>query len=998
MNTRDWPIRSKLTALVVVPVTALLALWIFATTLTFGPALDLLAARTLLYDLGRPGETVVAELQRERRLSVVQLATTRSACAQSAAGCVLPALAEQRTRTDSAVAELRRRVGGEKLRDAAGELLEARLDRLLQQLETLPTGRDSIDRRELDRVGVLDLYSGMVGAAFQTFEALANLPDQDLNREALALTDLGRSRELLGQTDALLAGALASGRFAEGEHTLLVRSIGNQWFLAESAVADLPEPDQAAYQRLTGQTAFDRLRTMQDELIAGGPAARPSVDPQAWQASYDTVQQSLRDFELTQADGLADRSVPMAVRTLARLAGSGLLGLIAVVVSVVVALRVGRSLAQRLTLVRGTLKETAERRLPDVVERLRRGEQVDVARETSLADRGADEIGQVAQAFTEVQKVAIQAAMVEVSLRRGLNEVFLNIARRSQGLVHRQLALLDRLERDAEDPDHLAELFRVDHLATRQRRHAEDLVILAGAAPGRGWRNPVAIVDLIRGAISEVESYDRVDITTVQAAGALGRVVGDIIHLLAELIENATAFSPPDSRVEVSGEHVAHGYALSVSDQGLGMSPAAIEEANRKLARSPEFDPAETARLGLFVVARLAARHNVRVRLRASDGAGLTAVVLIPTELITAEPSPLPEPEVPPAEEAGGTLQQRRLARATRLTTVPRQRSRSGSRPQRASADPQRSPGQSAAQWGGPDQNSTVEAAEVDGLPRRIRRHRRTGAADPSSAVSGPAGAAEPAAESEPTAVAEPTTDPTRTTDPMRTIDPTGTTDPTRTTDPTPAADSTPVAGSDPDGVLESAAGPDPAPAGSARTAGSTGGANRRAVPPGTDDAYGSVDAPTVRLPALTARTARRTTFDEPTVRQPVVAPRTMPVRDPAPRSPEEARRVMSALQAGTARGRLAAADREATAAGREATAAGREATAAGREATAAGQQKQRTDDPDPADRGADDAPSPADRGTDDDRGRADRGTEQTRRPAGGPVTAQSPTTTERDA
>ncbi len=748
MNTRDWPIRSKLTALVVVPVTALLALWIFATTLTFGPALDLLAARTLLYDLGRPGETVVAELQRERRLSVVHLATARATCERSLAGCVLPALTEQRTRTDSAVAELRRRAGGEKLRDAAGELLEARLDRLLERLEALPAGRDSIDRRELDRVGAIDLYSGMVAAAFQTFEALANLPDQDVNREALALTDLGRSRELLGQTDALLAGALTSGAFAKREHAMLVRSIGNQWFLVESAVADLPEPDQAAYQRLAEQEAFGRLRTMQDELIAAGPSARPTVDPQAWQASYDTVQRSLRDFELTQADGLADRSVPMAVQTLARLAAAGLLGLIAVVVSLVVALRVGRSLAQRLTLVRGTLKETAERRLPDVVERLRRGEQVDVARETLVADRGADEIGQVAQAFTEVQKVAIQAAMVEVSLRRGLNEVFLNIARRSQSLVHRQLALLDRLERDAEDPDHLAELFRVDHLATRLRRHAEDLVILADAAPGRGWRNPVAMVDLIRGAISEVESYDRIDITTVQPAGTLGRVVGDIIHLLAELMENATTFSPPDSRVEVSGEHVAHGYALSVSDQGLGMSPAAVEEANRKLARSPEFDPAETARFGLFVVARLAARHNVRVRLRPSDGAGLTAVVLIPTDLITAEPSPLPEPDASPMEDTAVTQQHRRLTRAARLTTVPRQRTRATRSGTAPSGGRERSPGPPAAHLGGPDQHSTVGAGEADGLPHRIRRHRPATVAGPSAAAPGsaaPAGSGAPA-------------------------------------------------------------------------------------------------------------------------------------------------------------------------------------------------------------------------------------------------------------
>ncbi|MEV6694097.1 nitrate- and nitrite sensing domain-containing protein [Micromonospora sp. NPDC051196] len=939
MNTRDWPIRSKLTALVVVPVTALLALWIFATTLTFGPALDLLAARTLLYDLGRPGETVVAELQRERRISVVHLASPRTVCDQQSAGCVLPALREQRDRTDAAVTELRRRVSGEKFRDAAGELLEARLDRLLGKLEALPAGRESIDRRELDRVGAVGLYSDMVSAAFHTFEALANLPDQDLNREARALTDLGRSRELLGQTDALLAGALTGGGFAKGEHTMLVQSIGNQWFLIQSAVADLPAPEQAAYQRLAEQEGFERLRAMQDELIAAGPSARITVDARAWQAGYDTVQQSLRDFELTQADGLADRSVPMAVSILTRLAGAGLLGLVAVVVSLVVAVRVGRSLAQRLTLMRGRLKETAEKRLPDVVDRLRRGEQVDVARETPVADRGADEIGQVAQAFTEVQKVAIRAAQVEVTLRRGLNEVFLNIARRSQGLVHRQLALLDRLERDAEDPDHLAELFRVDHLATRLRRHAEDLVILAGATPGRGWREPVAMVDLIRGAISEVESYDRVEITTLQPAGTVGRVVGDAIHLLAELIENATAFSPPESRVEVSGEHVAHGYALSVSDHGLGMTAEAIEEANRKLARAPEFDPAETARLGLFVVARLAGRHGIRVRLRRSDGSGLTAVVLIPAELITAEPSSLPAPDKP---ESGDdtAMEQRRLVRASRLTTVPRPRSRSATRAAPTSDSPQPSSG-SAANLGGPRQASTVGPADSDGLPRRIRR--RPPARSTAAAVPEPT--AEAVSESAAAAVSE--------------------------TDAGTAGPVVETAGSSP----QAAVGPTVAEAvpGVVASEGRTAADRDRAV----------VDSPTVQLPALTHRPTGSAAIDGPTLRQPVVAARGAAGRlgEPMPRSPEEARRFMSALQSGTARGRLAAAGPDSAVGGPEPT-DGR----AGSTALPGAGSGQPTAQPGTGSAGGVAAAN------------QEPTTDEAGPPPGGPVTVESLTATERDA
>ncbi|RKN42025.1 nitrate- and nitrite sensing domain-containing protein [Micromonospora endolithica] len=784
MNTRDWPIRSKLTALVVVPVTALLALWIFATTLTFGPALDLLAARTLLYDLGRPGETVVAELQRERRLSVIQLSGTG----------MLPNLAEQRQRTDRAVIELRRRISGDDLRDAAGDLLDTRLDQLVAALDALPVGRDFIDRRQVDRAGAVGLYSGMVTSAFQAFAAMAALPDAELNRQALAVTALGRSRELLGQVDALLAGAFTSGRFAEGEHAQVVQAVANHRYLVDAAVADLPPTERAAYQRLTEQEAFGQLRTLLDTVVAVPERSRPAVTAASWIASYDQVQQSMRAYELDQADGLAERSVPTAVTILVRLAAAGLLGLAAVVVAIVVALRVGRSLAARLTAVRTAALETAEHRLPDVVARLRRGEQVDVAREAPPLEYGADEIGQVGRAFTQVQRTAVQAAVDEVALRRGLNEVFLNIARRSQGLVHRQLALLDKMERGTEDPDELAALFGVDHLATRLRRHAEDLVILAGSPPGRGWRQPVAMVDLIRGAIGEVESYDRVDIAAVTPAGTAGRAVGDLMHLLAELIENATAFSPPDTRVVVSGQPVANGYAIEVTDHGLGMSPAALDNANRRLSRSPEFDPAETARLGLFVVARLAARHGVRVRLRASEESGLTAVVLIPTDLVTDEPA-LP---VDPAPAAAGTR---------RRTTVPRPRATRPAPPVPAGAAPDRVAlaGPAPSELGG----------EIDGLPRRVRR-------------------------------------------------------------PAPGAPTAPAVGSP--------AAPPPVPADAVPTAGP---ATVAGAPTGADGPADVAGRPADGRPPV----------DGPTVRQPALA-------SPTPRSPDEARRVMAALQAGTARGR----------------------------------------------------------------------------------------------
>ena len=227
--------------------------------------------------------------------------------------------------------------------------------------------------------------------------------------------------------------------------------------------------------------------------------------------------------------------------------------------------------------------------------------------------------------------------MDEARLRQGLNDVFRSLARRSQSLLHRQLTLLDQMERRASDPEALDDLFRLDHLTTRMRRHAEGLVILAGAPPGRGWSSPVRMVDVMRGAIAEVEDYARVSVATRSQAALAGSAVADVIHLLAELIENATTLSPPYTSVRVSGDTVANGFAIEVEDRGLGMSPTRLAELNDRLANPPEFNPSDSEQLGLFVVSQLAKRHGIRVTLKASPYGGTAAIVLIPQHLVVTE-------------------------------------------------------------------------------------------------------------------------------------------------------------------------------------------------------------------------------------------------------------------------------------------------------------------------------------------------------------------------
>jgi hypothetical protein len=235
-------------------------------------------------------------------------------------------------------------------------------------------------------------------------------------------------------------------------------------------------------------------------------------------------------------------------------------------------------------------------------------------------------------------------------MRKGVNQVFLNISMRNQSLLHRQLAMLDAMERRTSDPGALADLFRLDHLTTRMRRHAEGLIILSGATPGRVWRDPVPVVDVLRAAVAEVEDYVRIDVLSESRDLVASSAVNDVIHLVAELVENATVFSPPNTRIEVRADRVGAGLVVEIEDRGLGLSAEELAGINRRLASPPEFDLANSDQLGLFVVSRLAVRHAIRVSLRQSAYGGTTAILLLPFGVIVrAEEAEVPAGRLPAA-------------------------------------------------------------------------------------------------------------------------------------------------------------------------------------------------------------------------------------------------------------------------------------------------------------------------------------------------------------
>ncbi len=337
------------------------------------------------------------------------------------------------------------------------------------------------------------------------------------------------------------------------------------------------------------------------------------------------------------------------IRSLLAAAALLLLALAALLAST----RMSRTLIGRLRRLRDDTLELADVRLPDLVERLRRGDRVDVEAEVAPAEHPDDEIGDVAGAFDKAQRTAVLAAAREAETRAGSSKVFLNIARRSQVIMHRQLRVLDQAERAQEDPEQLRLLFELDHLATRARRNAENLIILGGGQAGRQWRQPVGVYEVTRSAIGESERYVRVTTSELPAVRIDGAAVADVVHLLAELVDNATNFSPPNSRVEVRGNPVGRGVVIEIEDQGLGIEPGLRDELNDVLHHPPDFSMmalSEEPRLGLFVVAQLAARHGIKVSLIDSPHYGGTrAVVLIPTAVLSA-----PEAETADSAEPSG--------------------------------------------------------------------------------------------------------------------------------------------------------------------------------------------------------------------------------------------------------------------------------------------------------------------------------------------------------
>ncbi len=361
-------------------------------------------------------------------------------------------------------------------------------------------------------------------------------------------------------------------------------------------------------------------------------------DPRSWLDWSDEDEAKLQAMYRVQAELLEHmQQQALSLRSAAQQDAlfNGALILLVLGISLVGAFVVARGMIRSLRRLQDTAQEVAQRRLPDLVRQLSESDPQDL--DTSVAEIGIntrDEIGRVARAFDDVHREAVRLAAEQALLRGNVNAMFTNLSRRSQGLIQRQLSLISELESREADPDQLSNLFKLDHLATRMRRNGENLLVLAGEEPGRRWTRPVPLVDVLRAAASEVEQYERIELTQVPPTEVAGRVVNDLVHLLAELLENATSFSSPQTKVRVTGHALPDGRVLiEIHDTGIGLSPDDLADINERLANPPTVDVAVSRRMGLFVVGRLSLRHGIRIQLRPSDSGGTTALVMLPVEL-----------------------------------------------------------------------------------------------------------------------------------------------------------------------------------------------------------------------------------------------------------------------------------------------------------------------------------------------------------------------------
>lgn len=654
---RKLNVRTRLVAVIAVPLALLLAVAVPEALERRDLALDADRAATATEDVAQVAAAVDA-LQGERTLS---------AALRSGAGPdVERALEVQRTITDGAVARAEESLTALAEVDPAVAPAARGAATRLAGLFALRQETDSA----VSDVPWSDPFDPIVDSLLQVQESVgAVTAELGLENRLSAVALLARSKDAASAQDAQMAAASTWGALREGQSATLSSQRADEAAFRAAYLAASPPGllDERRAEVLQG--AATQTGRVVDDVVAGAPPSGLS----AWLDDSAARQEVLRGVEATRADealvaiDAVETSSRQSSTAYLLLAGLGLL------LALGLALAAARSITRPLRDLTDAADELATDRLPKLVDALRQPIDDDQDHLSAALEpidvRTDDEIGRLAHAFNAVQLVAVDvAAEQSLLLKKGISDLYVNLARRNQALIDRQIQLLDQLESEEQDTEVLQHLYLLDHLATRMRRNAESLLILAGSESGPRRSRPIEVVDVVRAALSEVEDYERVELGTLASATLHGLSGSDVAHLVAELLENATQFSPPDSRVRVDGASTGGSYQIVITDRGVGMRQEQLDELNEVLRDPPVTGLALGRALGCLVAARLAARHGITVRLRSAEGEGVAAYVILPDHLLVDEaseprptplhglvgapPEPEPRPSEPVAEEA----------------------------------------------------------------------------------------------------------------------------------------------------------------------------------------------------------------------------------------------------------------------------------------------------------------------------------------------------------
>ena len=512
-----------------------------------------------------------------------------------------------------------------------------------------------------DALAVIADYAAPIGDMITLNDQIAQgISDPGLVNDVRTLNSLSLTKDQAAQQRAFLYNALTQQFFADGEQPALTTALSEELVDKASFETTATPAEQSLFSNTVAGPKVNEAEGIEDLILTSGALDTRPINislkraPAEWYSAMSSTVGDMQAVELQIAKNIVARSQVLQQGAEQSARFTAILTAVVLLLVLIATLIVARSLVMPLRRLRAGALDIATVQLPERVRQLAEAPDPATSLEVAPIDvPSSDEIGQVARAFDQVHSEAVRLAGNEAMLRSSFNAMFVNLSRRSQSLIERLARTIDSLEQNEEDPDRLSSLFSMDHLVTRMRRNSENLLLLAGHDSARKWSEPVSLADVVRAATSEIEQYARVTLSVQSGVAISGQAVSDVVRLLAEIIENATIFSPKDTQVRVAAQELTSGGVLiEVSDSGVGVSAPRLAEMNSRLVDPPAIDVSVSRHMGLFAVARLAERHGVRVRLRAGSPQGLTALVWLPDTLTERGPRPYGGWPQPPAAQA----------------------------------------------------------------------------------------------------------------------------------------------------------------------------------------------------------------------------------------------------------------------------------------------------------------------------------------------------------